>query len=244
MQHVSKYHSGSVKVRAVWRFNLSNFHTAFRNKNRRRNPVASVPTSSTPHMMQVLRSFLLFLNNRRRVPTLAASTMVKACSAFSHLSLSSLIRPWSSRWRSHMGAASSASAWAILSRRLLISSSGMCSRKSATTSLPTISVTSTGFKLSAPICKGQVRFSPIAASREHGHSQIFWRIVTDDRKEPLTTTVPPLRPRSGCASPLRNRVWPFAGARGVVSVRHFAEVFYRRPLVDLIKLAFDRDKAM
>ena len=32
MLHVSRYHSGSVKVRAVWRFNFSNFHTAFRNK--------------------------------------------------------------------------------------------------------------------------------------------------------------------------------------------------------------------
>jgi ATP-dependent DNA ligase len=39
----------------------------------------------------------------------------------------------------NMGAVSSASALAILSRRLLISSSGMCSMKSAATSLLTIS---------------------------------------------------------------------------------------------------------
>ena len=38
MPHVSRYHSGSLKVRAAFRFNISNFHTAFRNKNRRRKP--------------------------------------------------------------------------------------------------------------------------------------------------------------------------------------------------------------
>lgn len=124
MLHVSRYHSGSLKVRAAWRFNFSNFHTAFRNKNRGRKPVASVPTSSVPHMMQVLRSFRPFLIKRRRVPTLPASTMVKECAASAHLSFSSSIRPCRSRRRSHMGAVSSASALAILSRRLLTSSSG------------------------------------------------------------------------------------------------------------------------
>src|SRR5712692_6794179 len=139
MLHVSRYHSGSLKVRAASRFNFSNFHTAFRTKNRRRRPVASSPTSSLPHKRQVLRSFRPFLIKRRRVPTLPASTMVKKCAASSHLPFSSSIRPCSSRWRSHMGAVSSASALAILSRRLLISSSGMCSMKSAATSLLTIS---------------------------------------------------------------------------------------------------------
>src|ERR1700693_1816966 len=139
MLQVSRYHSGSLKVRAASRFNFSNFHTAFREKRRRRKPVVSVPTSSVPQMRQVLRSFLLFLSKRRRVPTLPASTMVKECAAASHLSFSSSIRPCSSRWRSHMGALSSASALAILSRRLLISSSGTCSMKSAATSLLTIS---------------------------------------------------------------------------------------------------------
>src|SRR5713226_4542075 len=132
MLHVSRYHSGSSDLRAASRFNFSNFHTAFRTKNRRRRPVASSPTSSLPHKRQVLRSFRPFLIKRRRVPTLPASTMVKKCAASSHL-------PCSSRWRSHMGAVSSASALAILSRRLLISSSGMCSMKSAATSLLTIS---------------------------------------------------------------------------------------------------------
>ena len=55
------------------------------------------------------------------------------------LSFNSSIRPCSSRWRPHLGALSSASALAILSRRLLISSSGMCSMKSAAISLLTIS---------------------------------------------------------------------------------------------------------
>jgi hypothetical protein len=82
MPCVSRYHSGSVKVRAAEPFNLSNFHTAFRNKNRNKNPVASVPSSSVPHITQVLRSFQPFLINRRRVPTLPTSTMVKACEAF------------------------------------------------------------------------------------------------------------------------------------------------------------------
>ena len=82
MLHVSRYHSGSLKVRAASRFNFSNFHTAFRTKNRRRRPVASVPTSSLPHRMQVLRSFRPFLIKRRRVPTLPASTMVKECAAY------------------------------------------------------------------------------------------------------------------------------------------------------------------
>ena len=139
MLHVSRYHSGSLKIRAASRFNISNFHTAFRNKNRARKPVTSVPTSSVPHMMQVLRSFRPFLIKRRRVPTLPASTMVKECAASSHLLFSSWIRPCSSRWRSHMGAVSSASALAILSRKLLTSSSGMCSMKSVATSLLTIS---------------------------------------------------------------------------------------------------------
>jgi hypothetical protein len=44
---------------------------------------------------------------------------------------SSSIRQRSSRCRSHLGALSSASALAMLSRRPLISSSGMCSMKSA-----------------------------------------------------------------------------------------------------------------
>ena len=83
MLQVSRYHSGSLKARAASRFNFSNLHTAFRNKNRRRKPVVSVPTSSVPQMMQVLRSFLMFLSKRRRMPTLPASTMVKVCAAAS-----------------------------------------------------------------------------------------------------------------------------------------------------------------
>jgi hypothetical protein len=101
MLQVSRYHSGSLKVRAASRFNVSNFHTAFRNKNRGRKPVTSLPTSSVPHMMQVLRSFRPFLIKRRRAPTLPARTMVKECAASSHLRFSSSIRPCSSRWRSH-----------------------------------------------------------------------------------------------------------------------------------------------
>jgi len=156
MPRVSRYHSGSVKVRAAQQFNFANFHTAFRNKSRRKKPVATVPSSSAPHTRQVLHSGQPFLPKRRRVPTRPASTMVKAWEAFPQRSISSLMRLCCSRRWSQMGPVNSASALAILSRKLLISSSGRCSMKSAITSLlanlgsPRYPTNLTGYVSSSP----------------------------------------------------------------------------------------------
>src|SRR5579872_4059197 len=80
---VSKYHSGSTKTRETCPFMRSNLHRALRNKKRERKPVTNDPTSSAPHIIQVRRSFLAFLNQRLRVPTLPASAITIGCAAAS-----------------------------------------------------------------------------------------------------------------------------------------------------------------
>lgn len=66
IDRVSKYRSGSLKVREMCPFRVSNLHLVLRNKKRRASPVADVPISSVPHMMHARRSFRPFLINRRR----------------------------------------------------------------------------------------------------------------------------------------------------------------------------------